>query len=127
MSVREEGNGSNELLTPLLAFCLRETCSHAGCDGEQQLLSDCALKSHDFVCSTRDTLIEGILDCLKKGRSKRAIYNVTWGASPLFSFNTPTFAAAPFNSNEATTATRLAAAGVANDQIHIEDFGWSEP
>jgi NAD(P)H-flavin reductase len=25
------------------------------------------------------------------------------------------------------TATRLAAAGVANDQIHIEDFGWSEP
>lgn len=25
------------------------------------------------------------------------------------------------------TATRLAAAGMANDQIHIEDFGWSEP
>jgi hypothetical protein len=25
------------------------------------------------------------------------------------------------------TADRLAAAGMATDQIHIEDFGWSEP
>jgi ferredoxin-NADP reductase len=25
------------------------------------------------------------------------------------------------------TAARLAAAGVAREQIHIEDFGWSEP
>jgi ferredoxin-NADP reductase len=25
------------------------------------------------------------------------------------------------------SAARLAAAGVPSDQIHIEDFGWSEP
>jgi ferredoxin-NADP reductase len=25
------------------------------------------------------------------------------------------------------TAARLASAGLAKDQIHIEDFGWSEP